>query len=77
MAWRKRWQARCERCDALGPADVRSRGAEKKAVAAGWLLGRCYGMALHLCPACVALGLPDWWPDSTGLDFHWEAKAKK
>lgn len=38
----------------------------------GWLVSQCYGYALHLCPRCAAQPLPDWWPDESGMHFHWE-----
>jgi hypothetical protein len=72
MAWTVTWAVRCEGCTATGPQKPTSEAAEKSAVGKGWLKGQCHGMALHLCPACVSLGLPDWWPDATGLAFHWE-----
>lgn len=72
MAWRVSWQVKCERCKELGPRAHDSHQAESKAIKKGWLVGNSWGMALHLCPACVALGLPEWWPDATGKDFHWE-----
>ena len=77
MGWQCSWRVNCERCKALGPAKRNSLDAEKKAIAKGWQKGHCYGMALHLCPACVATGLPDWWPDSTGMSFIWEDTAPK
>lgn len=77
MSWKCTWRVRCERCHALGPlAESSSKVAEDKAVSVGWKKGQCYGMALHLCPACVAEGLPDWWPDGTGVVFHWENGEK-
>lgn len=73
MAWQCSWRITCERCKALGPLARESAVAEAKAIRKGWLRGQCYGMALHLCPTCVAKGLPDWWPDATGWErFHWE-----
>lgn len=41
----------------------------------GWLTGNVYGTAVHLCPHCAAKPLPDWWPDSTGMRFHWEGET--
>lgn len=72
MGWRCMRAVTCERCDKVGPQREKSDDAEKAAIAKGWLRGQCYGMALHLCPECVAAGLPDWWPDSTGMKFIWE-----
>ena len=73
MAWQCNWRVTCECCKTLGPVARESAKAEAKAVRKGWLQGNFYGMALHLCPTCVAKGLPDWWPDATGWErFHWE-----
>lgn len=72
MAWKVSWRVRCERCNALGPPADLSAEAERKAIQDNWLKGQAWGMALHLCPECVALGLPDWWPDATSLAFRWK-----
>lgn len=74
MAWRVSWQVECDRCKKLGPPARESHKAEEKATKKGWEWGHCYGMSMHLCPECVALGLPDWWPDATGKQFHWETQ---
>lgn len=71
MGWQCVWSVTCEQCHKVGPSDHVQEKAEKRALSAGWIRGQCYGLALHLCPEC-ARELPDWWPDSTGMNFHWE-----
>lgn len=72
MGWQVSWRCVCERCKAAGPLARASVKAEAKAALAGWEVGHFHGCHLHLCPACVAKGLPEGWPDATELQFHWE-----
>lgn len=63
MGWQELWRVSCDECNAPGPTDRSSQQARAKAVKAGWREGTAHGCVdVHLCAACAARGLPDWWP---------------
>lgn len=72
MGWKVSWQVVCEMCKLTGPSHTDSRLAEGRARDRGWVRGQVYGMAMHLCPDCAAKERPEWWPDESGMRFHWE-----